>query len=184
MRQIFLGTVVLVVLAVLGAAGYWYFNSSAGEAGGALRAPPAGSSAPAQGSVPNTTDYSDPNYHFKISYPTGLNVHVYDEDGGARTITFEDASPGEGFQIFIVPYSQNYITPERFKTDDPSGVMTDPQDIAVDGAPAKIFYGYNDQMGDTREVWFIHGGFLYEVTTYKALDDWLGTIMLSWRFLP
>jgi hypothetical protein len=39
--------------------------------------------------------------------------------------------------------------------------------------PAKSFFGHNDAMGDTREVWLVHGGFLYEVTTYEPLDAWL-----------
>ena len=38
-------------------------------------------------------------------------------------------------------------------------------------------------MGDTREVWFIHGGFLYEVVTYKELDDWFAGIMRTWKFI-
>jgi hypothetical protein len=31
---------------------------------------------------------------------------------------------------------------------------------------------------------FIHGGFLYEVTTYKQLDSWLATILQTWQFTP
>jgi hypothetical protein len=50
-------------------------------------------------------------------------------------------------------------------------------------APA-MFYGNNSIMGDTREIWFIHGGFLYEVTTYKQLDSWLAPIMQTWQFTP
>jgi hypothetical protein len=50
--------------------------------------------------------------------------------------------------------------------------------------PATAFYGSNSAMGDTREIWFIRGGFLYEVTTYKELDTWLATIMLTWQFTP
>ena len=61
--------------------------------------------------------------------------------------------------------------------------MKDAQDITIDGTPAKSFFGYNDQMGDTREVWFIHGGYLYEVTTYKPLDTWLTPILQTWKFL-
>jgi hypothetical protein len=40
-----------------------------------------------------------------------------------------------------------------------------------------MFYGNNSIVGDTCEIWFIHGGFLYEVTTYKELDSWLSPIM-------
>jgi hypothetical protein len=142
---------------------------------------PASETAPALSA--NTADYSDPSFKFKISYPSDLDLHIYKEDEGGRTVTFEGASPGEGFQVFIVPYIQNVITDARFKRDDPSGVMRQPQDITIDGAPAKMFFGHNDSMGDTREVWFIRGGYLYEVTTYKALDTWLAAIMQSWRFL-
>ena len=40
-----------------------------------------------------------------------------------------------------------------------------------------------DGNGASREVWFVHKGFLYEVTTYKALDSWLASIMLTWKFI-
>ena len=45
-----------------------------------------------------------------------------------------------------------------------------------------MFFSKNGLMGDTREVWFTHGGYLYEVTTYKELDPWLSGIMASWKF--
>jgi hypothetical protein len=38
-------------------------------------------------------------------------------------------------------------------------------------------------MNDTREVWFIKGGLLHEVTTYKELDAWLKPIMQFWKFI-
>jgi hypothetical protein len=47
-----------------------------------------------------------------------------------------------------------------------------------------MFFGSNSVMGDTREIWFTHGGFLYEVTTYKELDSWLAPIMQTWQFTP
>ena len=111
-------------------------------------------------------------------------VREYAEDEpGARTIVFEGPSQGEGFQIFVVPYDKSEITRERFLTDDPSGVMNEPGETVVDGTPAKTFFGYNDHMGNTREVWFIHGGFLYEVTTYKPLSAWLPEILQTWKFI-
>jgi hypothetical protein len=38
-------------------------------------------------------------------------------------------------------------------------------------------------LGDTREIWFIRGGFLYEVATYKDQEAWLSEIMSTWKFL-
>ena len=58
-----------------------------------------------------------------------------------------------------------------------------PVNIIVDGTPATMFFGKNLIMGDTQEVWFIKNGFLYEVTTYKELDQWLAGIMKTWKFM-
>ena len=67
--------------------------------------------------------------------------------------------------------------------DEPSGVFNQPTNVVIDGIQATMFYGHNGIMGDTREVWFIKNGLLYEIATYKDLDQWLGTIMQTWRFL-
>ena len=129
-------------------------------------------------------EYTDDVFHFTASYPAGYIVRVYAEDeDGARTITFESPDDEHAYQIFVVPYAESAITPEQFLTDDPSGVMIDPKEMMVDGVPAKSFFGYNDQMGDTWEVWFIHDGFLFEVTTYKPLDAWLTSILQTWKFI-
>ena len=61
--------------------------------------------------------------------------------------------------------------------------MKEPKEVTVGGARGTMFYGYNPTMGDTREVWFIHGGFLYAVITYKELDTWLAGIMSTWKFI-
>jgi hypothetical protein len=123
-------------------------------------------------------------YHgFELVYPAELQVQEYAEDDGSRTILFESATLETGFQIYITSYGGTNVTREQFLKDQPSGVYDQPTDIWVDGVPAIMFFGENSLMGETREVWFIHNGFLYEVTTYKPLDTWLGAIMQSWKFL-
>jgi hypothetical protein len=85
--------------------------------------------------------------------------------------------------VYVTPYAKAQIDDARFKLDQPSGRFLDPQDVVVDGARATLFTGYNTIMGDTREVWFIKDGFLYEVMTYKPLDAWLGQMMQGWKFI-
>lgn len=46
-----------------------------------------------------------------------------------------------------------------------------------------MFFSKNIALGDTREVWFIKNGYLYEVTTLKSLDAWLTQILQTWKFL-
>jgi hypothetical protein len=127
-------------------------------------------------------EYRSLLFRFSLFYPDDLKVIEYGE-GKGTVITFENTKTRRGFQIFVVPYQEKVITPERFKMDVPSGVIKDKTDILVNGTPATMFYSTNAAMGETREVWFIKNGFLYEVTTYKELDAWLSNIMQTWRFL-
>jgi hypothetical protein len=112
-----------------------------------------------------------------------LRVQEYKEKNNAITVTFQDPSTNAGFQIYAIPYSGDHIDDARFKLDQPSGVIKDPLDVMIDGVRGTMFFGQNAIMGDTREVWFIRKGFLYEVTTYKQLDEWLGEIMKTWKFI-
>jgi hypothetical protein len=67
--------------------------------------------------------------------------------------------------------------------DEPSGVRKDQTETSIDGAQALAFHGFDAVMGQTYEVWFIHGPFLYEVSTYKELERGLNEIMSTWRFI-
>lgn len=131
----------------------------------------------------DSREYKSSLYDFSLHYPDELTVSEFNEGGGSRTITFANAETGYSFQIFITPYYQDVVTPERFNLDVPSGVFEEPLTVLIDGIPATAFFSSNPIMGETREVWIIHGGYLYEVTTYKELDNWLAKIMQTWKFL-
>jgi hypothetical protein len=127
--------------------------------------------------------YQNEKYRFSLRYPEGLQIKEFDEGYDSATISFENLQSGEGFQIFVTPYLADTISDERFKKDQPSGVIMEPVEVIIDNMRATMFFGQNQTMGDTREVWFIKNKYLYEVTTYKQLDAWLATIMQSWKFL-
>jgi hypothetical protein len=128
--------------------------------------------------------YSNQHYRFSVYYPPILQVHSYSESADAFTVAFQNPTTNVGFEVYVTPYSGALITEQEFKLDEPSGVENQPTHVTIDGVPATAFYGSNSIMGDTREIWFIHGGFLYEVTTYKELDSWLTPIMQTWQFTP
>src|SRR6266536_775732 len=110
----------------------------------------------------DTHEYRNTHYGFALFYPKDLVLKEYDEGKGVRTITFENPDNGFGFQIFIKPYGQQQLNTEVFKIDESSGVMKEPRPIVIAGAQGTEFFGHNDQMDDTREIWFIHGGYLFE----------------------
>jgi len=128
--------------------------------------------------------YRNQPYHFSFYYPPNLQVHTFNEEEGAFTVALQDPTTNEGFEVYVTPYRGTQITEAEFKLDEPSGVIREQTDVMIDGVRATMFYGNNPIMGDTREVWFIRGGLLYEVTTYKQLDTWLAQIMQTWQFAP
>jgi hypothetical protein len=128
-------------------------------------------------------EYRNAAYHLSLFYPENLALKAYDEGGGAATITFQNTTTAEGFQIFIVPYAQSQISRERFLQDEPSGAMENPLNVTIAGAPATSFYGSNALLGETAEIWLMRGGYLYEVTAPKPEAAWLSQIMQTWQFI-
>lgn len=181
----------VIVLALIfgGAAIYWSYDLP-------LRSPKTGvdetasSTSPTQDTLalPRTPpagyrEYRNEQYRFAFFYPDSFAVDEFDEGGGARTITVQNAQTAQGFQIFITPYGEPHVSEERFRQDEPSGVRKNPKDILIDGATAASFYSTNPDLGETAEIWFIHGGYLYEVTTLAPLAPWLSEIMATWKFI-
>jgi hypothetical protein len=128
-------------------------------------------------------EYRSTMYNFSLLYPELLAMREFDEGGGAVTITFQNPEAGTGFQLFVVPYVESTISEERFLRDVPSGVRTYAENTFVGGVPAVTFLSRDQLLGETREVWFIHNGYLYEVTTLKDVGEWFVPIMQSWWFL-
>jgi hypothetical protein len=128
-------------------------------------------------------EYKNDTYHFSLLYPEELEVKEYREGDTAITITFQNSEQGIGFQVFAIPYGGQQISDERFKKDIPSGVRVDVVDTTIDGALGAAFYSTHTFLGETREVWFLKNGWLYEISTLKSLDTWLEDIMATWKFI-
>ncbi|MEK7613049.1 MAG: hypothetical protein AAB449_02830 [Patescibacteria group bacterium] len=175
----------IAILAGLGLAGYLLFFT-AGLATTPSPTPSALGSVeplkPARQAPAGYREYRSEPYRFAVFYPDALSVREYDEGGGATTITFQNISEGQGFQIYVLPYGASQVGPDRLAKDAPGGVK-EPKDFTLDGAPANAFFSTSAALGDTREVWFINDGFLYEVTTHKSLDSWLDQILQTWQFI-
>ena len=99
------------------------------------------------------------------------------------TVTFQNEKEVKGFQLFIVPYAESQVSEARFKQDEPSGVRTNVRTITLDGATGASFNSIDVALKETHEIWFVHAGYLYEVTTFKSFDTWLAAIMQTWKFI-
>lgn len=127
--------------------------------------------------------YRSDKYKFSVEYSEGTTVREVDEGGGASTIVFENLRDSTGFQIFILPYSNTEVTPERFLLDVPSGVREDILNIELDGVLATSFRSNHLSLGDTFEIWALNNGYLYEINTLLPLKDFLNNTMKTWTFI-
>jgi hypothetical protein len=116
-------------------------------------------------------------------YPDVLTVEDYVEVDGSHTFVFQNVEQGLGIQLYITPYGNTQITPEQFKTDVPTGVRKEEVTVTVDGVRGVKFYSLDENLGETVEIWFIHGGRLYELTTVKALETLAMEIIQTWKFI-
>lgn len=171
-----------ILIIGLGAGALLYIRSSTPVAKAPAPLQPV-AAAPTRSVPEGQREYRSASYHFSLIYPATLSAHEYTEANEAQTITFEGSDDTHAFQIYVVPYDGTTVDEARFKLDEPSGVRKEPTDIVVGGTKATMFLGNNPIMGDTREVWFIHDGYLYEVSTYKDFDAWLSGIMATWQFI-
>ena len=133
----------------------------------------------------NTERYTNTTYGFSLEYPKGYKVGVFEEVGG-KVILIQNPQDREGFQIYVAPFDEpGPITPERIKLDLPDLRIDEPQRVVVGGGniEALIFRGESEEFGESREVWFVYGDNLYQVTTHADLDHFIGPIMESWRFI-
>ncbi len=124
--------------------------------------------------------YTNIKYSFSLFHSPQSKITEYDQGQGAMIITVENEQNAKGMQIFIVPYWEKTISEARFKADIPSGVRTDIEKTYVDGVEAVTFHSFDESLGPTREVWFIRGGYLYEVTTFQGIADWFVPKMQTW----
>jgi hypothetical protein len=127
--------------------------------------------------------YTNYKYGFSVYTPPDLSMEQTNEGANTYTITLQNPEAGVGFQIYATPYTHDFITENRLKQDLPSGVVTEQTEILIDGERAVAFFSADPRIGETREVWFIYDGILYEITTLRPLDEWLATVMSTWRFL-
>jgi hypothetical protein len=179
--------VALILVAFVVAALIWIFFHRAAAPQNTNLLSSAGSrssatSSPVNLPPPNTKTYQSSIYHFSLFYPDNLSLREESEASNSMVLLFEDPATEQGFDIFMTPYDEPKITQARFLMDEPSGVMNDPQNITIDGAPATEFFSTNAALGASREIWFLHGSILYEVTAPQSLDSWLQQIMETWQF--
>lgn len=133
--------------------------------------------------------YSDSQYKFSFQYPKDFTATKFQEGENGNTILVQEKDPSNpsgqvGFQIFISPFDEpGPLTKERILQDLPDLIIKNPeQRVLKSGAVALIFFSQEPSLGEIREIWFIYNNYLYQVSTYAALDSLVTKILETWKF--
>lgn len=138
--------------------------------------------------------YKNEKFSFSVAIPDDLKVTETNPDEFTTMVLAEaadarldssarQASQQRSFQIFIMPFDEpGPITKERILIDLPEATVDNPQPVSINGIDALLFFGKDEDLGKTREVWFAHEGYLYQVSSYASFDEELSKIMTSFKF--
>lgn len=127
--------------------------------------------------------YTDPDYGFSFSYPNGL-VAGASAEGGATTILLQSAASHIGFQVTVTPYSGSAttLTPDVVSAANPGIDLRDALPVLIGGTPGIVFSANDGNFGESRQIWFIKGGYLYQASTYLSQKDLLERSIATWRW--
>jgi hypothetical protein len=138
---------------------------------------------------PLTQSYANPTYGFSLMMPADFSAHESSDSGASSTsIVLQDES-GNGIQITVSPFDEDTgggytLTADRIHQDLPDLEIDDAQTVTVGPQYTGLaFLSDNPAFdGNSREVWFVFRGNLYQVSTYAQLDPLLGAIFKTWQF--
>lgn len=159
--------------------------AAAKEANSAGLSPAAAAAASTTAAAPFPNTYRNAAYGFSFKYPSSLKVSSTASGSGGDTILAQDAAEHVGFQVYITPYAgaDTALTAARVEQDLPNISLRSPQQVTIAGSvPALAFFATDPSFGESRQVWFIYKGNLYQASTYSSQSPLLGKVLGTWTF--
>jgi hypothetical protein len=115
---------------------------------------------------------------FSFKYSGNFKVSSQQVEGG-ELLSAEDEN--FGFQVFISAFDEKGpVTPERIWKDLPDEVINEPKVADLDGVETLVFYGLDDEIGETFEAWTARNGKLYQIMTTKVAEQLLIEVLNTW----
>ena len=140
--------------------------------------------APTAALVENHVEYKNDRFGFSLQYPQEFTVEIFADYKDTETIVIQrEDGKRAGFQIFVSWYGEE-LRKERILND--LGILPHLENLREitigDRLPAFAFNSRDASIGKTKEVWFSHNSYLYQITTYAHFSDELDQILTTWRF--
>ena len=126
-------------------------------------------------SDPLTEFLEEKQEEFTVKYPDGYKVYSTTPD----VITVENEA-GNGLQITTTAFDEaGPITEERIRQDLPDALINEPGLAKLDGEQSLVFYGNDEDLGETFEVWVVHDGKLYQIMSAKDDEKMVELVLAS-----
>ncbi len=140
-------------------------------------------------------NYTHPGYGFSFDYPADWSADLFEDDSGP-------ASPSLGGEVAVIQNSETGILIYIYPFDEPGPIskeriLRDVPDMKIaNGKQIKIapstgsgqtidalsFDSDEREIGPTREVWFVFGGFLYQLSAAEGGEEALNKMIETWKF--
>jgi len=134
----------------------------------------------------NSKSFKDTARGFSFLYPKRLDATTFPDGNSGDIVLVQSPEKGEGFQILITPYGEggSNLTAEMIQAEIPDLKISDAQELLLgESGKGVAFISDNDSFaGNSREVWFVYGGNLYQISTYARLDPLLQSVLGTWKF--
>ena len=123
--------------------------------------------------------YSHSEPDFSFNYPEGFGASGF-EDGEGETILVQ--KEGRGFQIYITAIGEDLeITEEKINQDIPDLKIKNAKAVEIGGATGLSFESEDGGL-ETKEIWFVKGQNLYQITSYPEFSDMTEGVAESWEW--
>ena len=171
---------ILIIIIILGAiaVAIWYF-------GIVKKASPFSEKGEALISSDLSETYQNADYGFSFKYPKDFAVSEIAGDA-SEVVLVQNIAKNIGIQILITPNdeSDSDITAEAIHEKIPDLKISEPQEVLVgENRKGLAFKSDNEAFGGaSREVWFIFGGNVYQISAYAELDGFLRGLFGTWEF--
>jgi hypothetical protein len=133
-----------------------------------------------------TQTYEHAANKFSFKYPEDFTVSSITNDDESEVILVQNIAKNIGVQILISSFKGDDIdvTAETIKADLPDLKISDPQTVEIgDNRKGLAFMSDSKEFGgQSREVWFVFRGSLYQISTYAELDGFLKGLFGTWQF--
>lgn len=170
--------IALIVIA-LAVGGIYAWLHATGETSGPAR--------DQAGAQPAPGSYADASHGFSFKVPDGYSVRAFTDSTSdpAKDFVVVQDTAGQGVQIAVTPFEDaKELTAEMIKNDIPDMKVADARAVDVgDGYTGIAFASDNAAYGgDSREIWFVYHGALYQLSTYARSQSLLEQVFGTWRF--